>query len=219
MANSLLWLLGFVTLLGACALPTSDSERVVCVHNARDSASPRHSVALSGPGGVATASLQLGTNGAQNRGRVTVIHVVNIETNCLVQVIDTSESELLETDGSQLEIADFNFDGWLDFRYPAFRTAGPNTPFQHWLYTPSDRQFRPSNALDALVAPEFHATSRRVLSRWRDGATVYGVDVYRYHGGVLELIETRVARTELDGTCERVHTHVATGAVTRTPCH
>ncbi|WP_158288852.1 XAC2610-related protein [Rubrivivax albus] len=104
-----------------------------------------------------------------------------------VQVIDGLQTETpWPPDAPGLEAVDMNFDGHVDLRLIEFRTAGPNTPWRHWLYDPGSARFVASEALDALSPTRFDAERRVVIVDWRDGAARHGRDAYAWQDGALQ---------------------------------
>lgn len=146
------------------------------------------------------------------------IRIHDAESNCLVQTVSTAESGILAADATALEVVDLNFDGLNDFRFPLFRTAGPNTPYQHWRYDPMSGRFVSAAALDALSAPVFEHDTQTVRSNWRDGAAVYGSDRYQYSESGLVLVESVVDRYDESGACTRTRTQAATASVQHESC-
>ena len=110
-----------------------------------------------------------------------------------LQVIEPLHTETPATEGAEgLAVVDMNFDGYADLRLVEFVTAGPNVPHLNWLYVPESGVFERSPELDRLSAPVFDPASRRITSRWRDGATRYGTDTYEMVGDRPRLLRREV---------------------------
>lgn len=83
---------------------------------------------------------------------------------------------------------DMNFDGHQDLAIALALPAGPNIPYQSWLYDPATKRFVDAPAtLQDITSPSFDAKHRIVYSYWRDGAASHGVATYRWNNG--DLIE------------------------------
>ena len=83
------------------------------------------------------------------------------------------------------EALDMNFDGYADIRLVESRPAGPTLPFLHWLYDPASGRFVANLALNELGSPRPDATTRELVSDWRDSAIRYGTDHHAFQGGQL----------------------------------
>lgn len=78
---------------------------------------------------------------------------------------------------------DVNFDGHADLTIPEFLPAGPNVPYQTWLYDPKQKTFIDAPAsFQAITSPDFDNEHRLITSFWRSSCCHHGVDVYRWQG-------------------------------------
>ncbi|HCP3495407.1 TPA: nitrite reductase [Escherichia coli] len=85
---------------------------------------------------------------------------------------------------------DVNFDGYPDLSIPQELPAGPNIPEQTWLYDPSTQRFVDAPAsYQEITSPEPDAEYKQIVSHWRGSCCSHGVDVYRWKGKEVELIE------------------------------
>lgn len=167
--------------------------------------------------GPARYLLSLVTQSDEENAGVLLIDVHDIATRCQIQSIDSSMSELLKADGAQLEVIDMNFDGFNDFRFPLYLTAGPNTPYSHWLYNKDKNKFYNSGALDRLAYSTFDGSRREVIGSWRDGQS-YGANVYIYQEQELLLKRKIVERWNAEGLCTKVEENYATGETSVLQC-
>lgn len=101
------------------------------------------------------------------------------------------------------EAIDLNFDGFLDMRVIRFQPAGPNMPYQNWLWSAATHRFVANPALDEITSPQFDADAQEINSAWRSSATEHGNDIYVYEEEQPVLIHREVDRTGADGQCER----------------
>lgn len=84
-------------------------------------------------------------------------------------------------------VVDANFDGLPDLTLALTMPAGPNTPFQTWLFDPGTRRFVDAPPLlQEIAAPEYDAAHKTVVTSWRNGCCEHGVATYRWNGGTLE---------------------------------
>ncbi|MGV8995532.1 MAG: XAC2610-related protein [Parvibaculaceae bacterium] len=100
------------------------------------------------------------------------------------------------------EMADLNFDGFLDMRVVRFMPAGPNMPYQNWLWSEQQGKFIANPALDEITSPKFDADGQEINSIWRSSAAEGGADVYTYDGTTPVLIH-RETDNVAHGTCTR----------------
>lgn len=75
-----------------------------------------------------------------------------------------------------LVVEDMNFDGLPDFRVLTDLPAGPNLPYQYFIWNGVSKRFEVNEALGAITSPQFVAGEIR--SFWRDGAATWGNDTY-----------------------------------------
>lgn len=103
-----------------------------------------------------------------------------------LQRIEGLDTQTPVVDGRPLvELLDMDFDGLADLRLVAERTAGPNTPYLHWLWDAAGQRFVANAALDALSTTRFDAAARQVVADWRDGPARYGSDTHAWRNGQL----------------------------------
>ncbi|MES1989330.1 MAG: hypothetical protein V4441_00060 [Pseudomonadota bacterium] len=100
------------------------------------------------------------------------------------------------------ELADLNFDGFLDMRVVRFVPAGPNMPYQNWLWSEADGKFLANPGLDDITSPKFDADAQEINSEWRSSVSESGADVYTYDGTTPVLIH-RETDTYAGSTCTR----------------
>jgi len=101
------------------------------------------------------------------------------------------------------EVIDLNFDGFLDLRVIRFLPAGPNTPYQNWLWSPEAQKFVASPALDEITSPQFDADAQEITSDWRSSASEHGSDIYAYEGDAPVLIHRETDKIGPGGVCTR----------------
>jgi hypothetical protein len=120
------------------------------------------------------------------------------------QILSHVESSVQpEVANNGFELLDLNFDGYLDLRVVRFTPAGPNTPYQNWLWSKDDGKFVESAALDEITSPQFDAESQEIVSHWRGSASEQGVDVYAYDGPEPVLIHRETDKLGGGGACLR----------------
>ena len=82
---------------------------------------------------------------------------------------------------------DANFDGFADLTIALSLPAGPNIPYQTWLYDPSTQRFVDApDTLQGIPSPEFDKKSKTIVSQWRNGCCEHGVTTYRWDGKQLK---------------------------------
>ncbi|MDO8290221.1 MAG: hypothetical protein Q7T44_13475 [Parvibaculum sp.] len=101
------------------------------------------------------------------------------------------------------EMIDLNFDGFLDMRVVRFIPAGPNMPYENWLWSETEGKFVANAALDDITSPQFDVEAQEINSHWRSSASEGGSDVYAYDGAVPVLIHRETDAYGPDGTCTR----------------
>lgn len=119
-----------------------------------------------------------------------------------VSGIESSLPESFAHNG--FEMLDLNFDGYLDMRVVQFLPAGPNIPYQNWLWSERDEQFVAIPALDAITSPQFDADAQEITSQWRSSAAEYGSDIYVYESATPVLIHRETDTMAEGGVCARV---------------
>ncbi|MFZ3035597.1 MAG: hypothetical protein WA138_16495 [Parvibaculum sp.] len=103
------------------------------------------------------------------------------------------------------EAIDLNFDGYLDLRVISFLPAGPNVPYENWLWSVARGRFVANPALDKITSPQFDADAQEITSHWRSSAAAYGTDVYAYDGNTPVLIHRETDTYDAAGSCRRVY--------------
>lgn len=103
------------------------------------------------------------------------------------------------------EALDLNFDGYLDIRVIQFIPAGPNTPYQNWLWSPTAGKFVANPALDKITSPQFDADEQEIISHWRSSAAEHGSDIYAYDGTTPVLVHRETDTYGENGACVRVY--------------
>lgn len=79
-----------------------------------------------------------------------------------------------------VEINDFNFDGYPDLRLPRVLPADA-VPFFYWLYDPKQKQFVRNEALEDLDYPDFNPREKNFSVFWdKDKDKQYGEDLYQF---------------------------------------
>ncbi|HEY4343974.1 MAG TPA: hypothetical protein VGN05_06505 [Parvibaculum sp.] len=120
------------------------------------------------------------------------------------QVLDKVESNLPpDIANSGFELLDLNFDGYLDLRVMRLVPAGPNTPYQNWLWSKDEGKFVENPGLDEITSPQFDAESQEIVSHWRSSAAEHGADVYSYDGATPVLIHRETDKMAEGGACLR----------------
>ncbi|SDO50005.1 XAC2610-related protein [Ectopseudomonas guguanensis] len=90
------------------------------------------------------------------------------------------------------ELLDANFDGWPDLSIAQFLPAGPNIPYQTWLYDPASARFVDAPAtLQGITSADFDPEHQVVYSFWRASCCEHGVSIYRWKGGDLQEVDTQ----------------------------
>lgn len=105
------------------------------------------------------------------------------------------------------ELIDANFDGWPDLTIAQFLPAGPNVPYQTWLYDPSTQRFVDAPAmLQAISSPDFDPVHKIIASFWRASCCEHGVSIYRWEGGDVVEVDTQSSYLlpVLDGETQRL---------------
>lgn len=103
------------------------------------------------------------------------------------------------------EAIDLNFDGYLDLRVISFLPAGPNVPYENWLWSVAKGKFVANPALDRITSPQFDADAQEITSDWRSSAAEHGTDVYAYDGNTPVLIHRETDTYDATGACTRVY--------------
>jgi hypothetical protein len=84
-------------------------------------------------------------------------------------------------------LVDANFDGFPDLAIALTLPAGPNIPYQTWLYDPATQRFVDApETLQGIPSPEFDKQFKTIVSQWRNGCCEHGVTTYRWDGKQLK---------------------------------
>ncbi len=84
-------------------------------------------------------------------------------------------------------IVDANFDGFPDLTIALSLPAGPNVPYQTWLYDPTAQRFVDApETLQGIPSPEFDKKFKTIVSQWRNGCCEHGVTTYLWDGKQLK---------------------------------
>lgn len=120
------------------------------------------------------------------------------------QILSPVESSLArDIPNNGFELLDLNFDGYLDLRVIRFTPAGPNMPYQNWLWSKAEGKFVANAALDKITSPQFDAEAQEITSHWRSSAAEQGSDVYTYDGAEPVLIHRETDKFDGSGACLR----------------
>lgn len=120
------------------------------------------------------------------------------------QTLEPITSDLpLKIANNGFEALDLNFDGYLDIRVIQFAPAGPNTPYQNWLWSPTAGKFVANPALDKITSPQFDADDQEIISHWRASAAEQGSDIYAYDGTTPVLVHRETDTYGANGVCVR----------------
>lgn len=88
-------------------------------------------------------------------------------------------------------LVDANFDGFPDLTIALSLPAGPNIPYQTWLFDPRTQRFVDApETLQGITSPEFDKTFKTIVSQWRNGCCEHGVTTYRWDGTQLKKAAT-----------------------------
>jgi len=86
---------------------------------------------------------------------------------------------------------DANFDGFPDLTIALSLPAGPNVPYQTWLYDATTQRFvNAPGTLQDIPSPEFDKKFKTIVSQWRNGCCEHGVTTYRWEGIQLKEVAT-----------------------------
>lgn len=105
------------------------------------------------------------------------------------------------------ELIDANFDGWPDLTIAQFLPAGPNIPYQTWLYDSVSQRFVDAPAmLQEITSPNFDPKHQIISSFWRGSYSEHGVSIYRWEGGDVVEVDTQSSYLlpVLDGDTQRL---------------
>ncbi|WP_419687705.1 XAC2610-related protein [Burkholderia theae] len=104
------------------------------------------------------------------------------------------------------EFADVNFDGWPDLMLAQSMGAGPNIPYQTWIFDPKTRRFADApQGLQDITSPDFDPVHRIIWTSWRASCCEHGVTTYRWQGNDVKEIDSASSYMlpVLDGTTRR----------------
>lgn len=106
----------------------------------------------------------------------------------LLQVLETESTGTCDMFLPQWE--DVNFDGYPDLTIAQFLPAGPNIPMQTWLYDPQQQRFVDAPAsYQEITSPDRDEKYQHIVSFWRGSCCSHGVNVYRWQGNEMVLVE------------------------------
>ncbi|MEM9102778.1 MAG: lysozyme inhibitor LprI family protein [Pseudomonadota bacterium] len=106
-----------------------------------------------------------------------IVESIDIHFHELNKKVQTIAINAEFSDG-YIDFIDANFDGYLDFRTPQFRTAGPNTPYLFYLYQPEAQKFVFSPKISDIVSAQFDAEKKAISSFTRNHAASYTKKIY-----------------------------------------
>lgn len=133
------------------------------------------------------------------------------------QTLEPITSDLpLKIANNGFEVLDLNFDGYLDIRVMRFVSAGPNTPYQNWLWSPTAGKFIANLALDEITSPQFDADAQEITSDWRSSAAEHGSDIYAYDGTTPVLVHRETDTYGENGVCVRAYYDQIEGELRKT---
>jgi len=92
-----------------------------------------------------------------------------------------------DSDAAQVDIGDFNFDGYLDVRVFDGMSGKGCRMFGHYLFNPRSGRYESSDVLDKLCGPHFDHQEKTVRSVSSAGGELYTITAYRWIGGALSL--------------------------------
>lgn len=104
------------------------------------------------------------------------------------------------------ELIDANFDGWPDLTIAEFLPAGPNVPYQAWLYDPKTERFVDApSVLQGVTSTEFDPAHQMIYSYWRSSCCEHGVATYRWQGDDVVEVDNQSSYflPVMDGTTRR----------------
>lgn len=97
-----------------------------------------------------------------------------------------------------VELMDFDFDGWKDFRIMRAAPDLSHPRHRYWLYDPRTNAFAPSSMLDSIQDPQFDPLRQLVSSQWYARRDLRGGSTFRYVDGRLTLMSNMEKYTEGD---------------------
>ncbi len=127
---------------------------------------------------------------------VELIRVLDAKTNEVVQDMIVDASPVTE---AELDIGDFNFDGYTDIGIMLFLPAAPNIPHAYWTYQRRTGQFVHDEVLSKITSAEFDQKKKIISEFYRASCCIHGVNIYKYIAGKLTLIENTDFGLTADG--------------------
>ncbi|WP_431825009.1 XAC2610-related protein [Burkholderia sp. F1] len=89
------------------------------------------------------------------------------------------------------EIVDINFDGYPDLMLAQTLPAGPNIPYDYWVYDPTQgKMVSVSDEMARVTSPDFDPVNKIISVSWRASCCEHGVTTYRWKGKHLVEIDT-----------------------------
>lgn len=88
-------------------------------------------------------------------------------------------------------IVDINFDGYPDLMLAQTLPAGPNVPYDYWVYDPAQgKMVSVSDEMADVTSPDFDPMNKIISVSWRASCCEHGVTTYRWKGKHLVHIDT-----------------------------
>ncbi|WP_157381380.1 XAC2610-related protein [Burkholderia ubonensis] len=89
------------------------------------------------------------------------------------------------------EIVDINFDGYPDLMLAQTLPAGPNIPYDYWVYDPAQgKMVSVSDEMASVTSPDLDPVNKIISVSWRASCCEHGVTTYRWKGKHLIEIDT-----------------------------
>jgi hypothetical protein len=83
------------------------------------------------------------------------------------------------------QAGDFNFDGYLDFRYLLDQGATANPTYRFWLYEPTRGTFHINGRLEELIGPSFDFPSKKIITFEKCGGGCWTESTYAFSAETL----------------------------------
>lgn len=162
--------------------------------------------AISPSASIMQFSLDWHRDPATDERVIDAISVTDRLTARPIQIIKPVESQApMSMVANGFEFIDMNFDGYADLRLVKTMTAGANTFYSNWLWSPEKQMFLKDAALDALSSPSFDSETQEVSARNRSSASDYQRDFYAYDGPVLVLTHRELDHYDSQSQCKRTY--------------